>query len=269
MVVISSKRTLHRRIPHRRIIQDVHLPASPSNVRHGISKAFTLVVHGLFDKLMPLIQLPQHHSSGWKDGHPEDVCLAESQAHKTEHKQPQMPPDLLDRTLIRSPLVRADQRVKAQHDREGRSDVRVVEGREEEQRRQKGNVQCAVCSRESTVAGLSTHTVGEDLLNNPRQSNHADDIGGSDSANITAEDGLENIGDQVQARWRCEFRIPGGEIIVAVSLCLRDVEDFVLGEVGNEMRNSSYLRFRGRTYKIWVRDDLFYRTSPPGEWDAQ
>ena len=183
---------------------------------------------------MSLIQLPQHHSSGWKDRHPENICLAESQAHKTEHKQPQMPPDLLDSTLVRSPLVRADQRVKAQHDRQRRSDIRVVERREEEQRRQKGNVQRAVGRRESPMATLSTHTMGEDFLNNPRQSNHADHISGSDSANIAAEHRLQNIGDQVQGRWRCEFRIPSGEVVVAVSLCLRDMEDFVLGEVENE-----------------------------------
>jgi hypothetical protein len=126
-----------------------------------------------------------------------------------------------------------------------------------------------VQQRESTVAGLSTHAVGEDLFDDPRQSDHADHIGSSNSANITAEDRLEDICDQVQARWRCEFRIPGGEVVVAVSLCLWDVENFVLGEGRNEMRDSSYLRFRGRTYKIWVRDDLFYRASPPGERDAQ
>ena len=84
------------------------------------------------------------------------------------------------------------------------------------------------------MATLSTHTMGKDLLNNPRQSNHAYHISGSDSANIAAKDRLQNIGDQVQARWRCEFGIPSGEVVVAVSLCLRDVEDFVLEEVGNK-----------------------------------
>ena len=84
------------------------------------------------------------------------------------------------------------------------------------------------------MATLSTHAVGEDLLNNPRQSNHADHISGSDTANIAAEDRLEDISDQVQARWRCEFRIPSGKVVVAVSLCLRDMKDFVLGEVENE-----------------------------------
>jgi hypothetical protein len=180
---------------------------------------------------MSLIQFSQYHSSSWEHGYPEDVCLAERQAHKTEHKQPQVPPDLLDCTL-----VRADQRIKAQHYRQRRSDVRVVERREEEQRRHQGNVQRAVRSRESTVASLlsACHPVGEDLLNNPRQSDHAYDIGGSDTTNIAAEDGLEDISDQVQARWRREFGIPSGEVVVAVSLCLRDVEDFVLEEVGNK-----------------------------------
>lgn len=110
--MILSKLTLHRRIPHRRIVQDIHLPARPGHTGHGVSKAFALVVHGLLDKLVPLIQLSQHHSSSWEDGYPEDICLSEGQAHKTEHEQPQVPPNLLDCTL-----VRADQRVKAQHDR--------------------------------------------------------------------------------------------------------------------------------------------------------
>jgi hypothetical protein len=229
--VILSKLTLHRRIPHRRIVQDIHLPARPGHTGHGVSKAFALVVHGLLDKLVPLIQLSQHHSSSWEDGYPEDICLSEGQAHKTEHEQPQVPPNLLDCTL-----VRADQRVKAQHDRKGRSDIRVVERREEEQRRHQGNVQRAVRSRESAIASLlsASHPVGEDLLDNPRQSDHADDIGRSDTANITTEDRLEDIGNQVQARWRGEFGIPSGEVAVAVSLSLRDVEDFVLGEVGNK-----------------------------------
>jgi hypothetical protein len=92
---------------------------------------------------------------------------------------------------------------------------------------------------------LTAHTVRKDLLENPCQSNHADNIGCSNAADIAAEDRLKDIGDQVQARWRCEFGIPSGEVVVAVSLCLRDVENFVLGEGKNEMRNSSYLRFRG------------------------
>jgi hypothetical protein len=126
--------------------------------------------------------------------------------------------------------------------------------------------------RESTIAGIltSSHPVREDLLDDPRQSDHADHIGGSDSANITAEDGLEDIGDQVQARWRREFRIPSGKVVIAVSLCLWDVEDFVL-ERSRKIRDELLPEvFSGEdTYKIWLRDDLFYRTSPPGERDAQ
>jgi len=190
---------------------------------------------------VPLIQLSQHDGSSWKDGHPEDICLAESQAHKTEHEQTQMPPDLLGGILVRSLLVRTYQRVKAQHDRERRSDICVVERREEEQRRHESNIQRAVRSSKGTRAGLSTaaHALGEDLFDNPRQGDHTDDIGGSDSANVAAEDRLEDIGDQVEARWRCEFGIPGGEVVVAVSLCLRDVKDLVLREGGNEMRKGA------------------------------
>ena len=109
------------------------------------------------------------------------------------------------------------------------------------------------------MPGLSTtaHSGGEDLLDNPRQSDHADDIGRSDTANITTEDRLEDIGNQVQARWRGEFGIPSGEVAVAVSLSLRDVEDFVLGEVGNK-RWLLPEGYWGGTYKIWLRDDFLY-----------
>ena len=182
---------------------------------------------------MPLVQLPQHHSSSRKDCHPKDIGLTERQANKTKQEQTQMPPELLNGTAIRSPLVRADQRVKAQHNRERRSNVRIVESREEEQRRHEGDVQSAVSRREGAMSGLlaATHSAGEDLLKNPRQGDHANDIRRSDTGDITAEDRLEDMSDQVQARWRCEFGIPRGKVVVAVPLCLWDVEDFVLKRV--------------------------------------
>ena len=60
---------------------------------------------------MSLIQLSERGGSGRKDSHPEDVCLAERQAHQTKYEQPQVPPDLLDVALIG-----ADQRVETEHD---------------------------------------------------------------------------------------------------------------------------------------------------------
>lgn len=71
--------------------------------------------------------------------------------------------------------------------------------------------------------------MGEDLLQDPCQSNRADDIGGSDAAYIAAENGLECVGDQIQARRSGDFVIPGGKVVVAVLLCLWYVKDFVLG----------------------------------------
>lgn len=114
----------------------------------------------------------------------------------------------------------------------------------------------------------ATHAVGEDFLKDPGQSNHADDIGGSNAAYIATEDRSEPVGDQVQA-WRSgDFVIPGGEVVVAVLLCLWNMEHFVL-----ETESMRILLLPGnvreKTYEVGFRDILIHQTRPPGEWQAK
>ena len=74
----------------------------------------------------------------------------------------------------------------------------------------------------------ATHALREDLLHDPRQGNHAHYISGSGTGHIATEDGLENVCDHIQA-WRSgDFGIPVGKVVVAVFLCLRNVEKFIL-----------------------------------------
>lgn len=73
----NEKITFHRCISHRRVVQDFHPPRRFEDTSEGISEAFALVVHGLLDELVALVQLSEHHSSGREDGHPKDVGLAE------------------------------------------------------------------------------------------------------------------------------------------------------------------------------------------------
>ena len=102
----------------------------------------------------------------------------------------------------------------------------------------------------------ATHALRKDLLHDPRQGNHAHYTRGSGTAHITAEDGLENVSDHIQA-WRGgDFRIPVGEVVVAVFLCLWDVEYFVLDKRDEKIFLPAF-RWE-RTYKIWHRHSLIY-----------
>jgi hypothetical protein len=100
----------------------------------------------------------------------------------------------------------------------------------------------------------AAHALREDLLHDPGQGNHAHYIGSSRSAYIAAEDGLENVSDYIQAWRSCDFGIPVGEVIVAVLLCLWDVEDFVLDKRDEKMLLPAF--HWERTYKIWHWDGL-------------
>lgn len=68
-----------------------------------------------------MIKFSEKDRNSREDSDPEDVRLAERQAHKTEEEKPQVPPDLLDLALIR-----ADQRVEAHQYRESRGDIGIV-----------------------------------------------------------------------------------------------------------------------------------------------
>lgn len=124
------KHTLCRSIPDWRIIEYIQLPACLEDICICIPKTFASVEHRLFHELIPLIQLSEHDGDARKDGDPEDVGLAEQQAHQAKHEKPQMPPDLLDLTFIRT-----DQRIEAQQDRKRGCNVGIVKSRKEEQRR--------------------------------------------------------------------------------------------------------------------------------------
>ena len=102
----------------------------------------------------------------------------------------------------------------------------------------------------------ATHALREDLLHDPCQSNHANYISGSGAAHIAAEDGLESICDRIQARRSGDFGVPVEEVVVAVFLCLWDVEDFVLDR-RYEKRLLPAIHWK-KTYKIWHWDSLIY-----------
>lgn len=74
----------------------------------------------------------------------------------------------------------------------------------------------------------ASHSLREDLLDNPRQGNHADYIGSSYTAHIATEDGPESICDHVQTGRCGDLRIPMAKVVVAELLCLWDMEYFVL-----------------------------------------
>ena len=176
-------------------------------------------MHRILHDALSAIDLIDQCDAGREDSHPENVRLSEEQADDTQNDQNwALQPQRLSIVLSVKEEPVQDQ------DRQRRHDVRVVQCREEEQGREEQDVKGAsptVCAASDSV----------DLDSDGRYGQQSKEVLYAEHREIATREERDEVGDEVEARRRCDLGVPGLEMAIAVGFCLTDVEDFVLGEL--------------------------------------
>lgn len=122
----------------RRIVDDLQLVACASNAEEGVAKAFDFPLSGLSNSTMTAIEIIDKDQSRWKHSNPEDVCLSKEEAREAQKDEQSL-------IVPCRPSTMCPQEIPVEHqNRQSGCDIRVVESSEEEEGRERGNVEGAM-----------------------------------------------------------------------------------------------------------------------------